>query len=184
MSTTIQTYYNFTISENEISFDPYWYSKSNGVVNSILGILALVSGFLVLEFTNSRMGLFAALITCFILLSNTLYLLLIRNKTSLKFDKSRDSFYKITPISKKKICKLSFIFAIDSKSKSDTFYYQLTAQKRNSVKNFRFTAVIKSTDGDNPEIRFLQMEIIPQLELFLKINKKTNHLFGFEETSI
>ena len=107
----------------------------------------------------------------FLLISNSLYLFLIRNKTTIKFDKKIDSFYKITPIAKKKICNLSSILAISSKSKSNSFYYQLTIKNGKSNRYLRFTSVIKSGHGNNPEIRFLQMEIIPQLELFLNTNK-------------
>ncbi|MDP5200899.1 hypothetical protein [Flavobacterium sp. DG2-3] len=184
MNTTIQTYYNFTISENEISFDPYWYSKSNSIINSILGILVLAIGILLLEFTNSTIGLYTAFVIIFLLISNSLYLFLIRNKTTIKFDKKIDSFYKITPIAKKKICNLSSILAISSKSKSNSFYYQLTIKNGKSNRYLRFTSVIKSGHGNNPEIRFLQMEIIPQLELFLNTNKNKDQLYGFEDASI
>ena len=125
--------------------------------------------------------LFLSILTSFFLIANSLYRLLIRNKTTLIFDKISSSFYKITPIGKKDITALNTIRNVISKSRSHSFGYFLAVKTRKSEKIIAISSSIKSSNQYNPEVRFFQMEIIPQIESFLEIDKNTMMLFDSEE---
>lgn len=179
----MQTYYNFTISQNEISFDPYWYNNANIIRNSIFVILLLALGTVLLLYNNSPLGLSFSILVSLFLLAKSLYTRLIRNKTTYLFDKRTDAFYKITPFGKGKISTLSSILDVTSKSSSNSFSFQLIVKGNTSPKSIPLTSIIKSASLDNPEVRFLQMEIIPQLELFLTTKRNTIHFFDSENCS-
>lgn len=168
----MQYYYNFTVSKNQISFDPYWYRKSNLLQNFILGVIILALGVSSSHLIELRGGLFISfLITTFIFL-NGIYRWKIKNKTTLLFDKTDGALYRITPLEKKKIIAFNSILSITTKSRSLHFNYILTVKNKTLIKNIYLTDDIKVENQNNPEVRFLEMEIIPQLESFLNLKKE------------
>ncbi|MFD1604190.1 hypothetical protein ACFSJW_08195 [Flavobacterium artemisiae] len=181
MKSELNSYYNFTATGNKISYDPYWYAQSYIFASSVLGIMILTVGIILIIYNNHLMGLFFSVLTSVLLVANSLYRLLIRNKTTLIFDKKNNSFYKITPLGKKDITALNSVQNVISKSRSHSFGYFLTVKTRKSEKIIAISSSIKSSNQDNPEVRFFQMEIIPQIESFLQIDKNTMMLFDSEE---
>ncbi|MFD2941316.1 hypothetical protein [Flavobacterium notoginsengisoli] len=176
----MQHYYNFTASETQISYDPYWYEQSNIILNATIGIFILVLGF---SFSDFKEGIFISLILSVSIIFNTYYISNIKNKTRFIFDKTEDAFYKTTPFGKKKIIKLSNATDISTKSGSNSFTYILHFKKNTIIRTIRLTASIKNKNQSNPEVRFLEMEIIPQLESFLNLNKKKLLFFDSETCS-
>ncbi|MCP2028817.1 hypothetical protein L1276_003988 [Flavobacterium sp. HSC-32F16] len=179
----MQHYYNFTASENQISFDPYWYDKSNLFLNFFLGIIILVLGIAASHINDFKIGFLLSILVSAILFLNGIYRWKIKNKTIFLFDKTDDAFYKITPLGKKKIINLSNITGIISKSGSWNFNYILTAQNKTSIKKLYLTNDIKNENQSNPEIRFLEMEIIPKLESFFNLNNEAIIVFDTENCS-
>ncbi|MBE8725835.1 hypothetical protein [Flavobacterium hungaricum] len=179
----MENYYNFKISENEISYDPYWYENSNLLISFTIGIIIIAGGIILLEQNHLQIVLPIASAILFFVILSSLYHLLIRSKTTLVFDKNKGILFKITPLGKKKITLLNNVMDVVSKSSSNSFNYILTVQKRNSVVAIKLTPRIRYKEQDNPEVRFLQMEILPQLELFLGLNKKITAVFDSEETT-
>lgn len=178
----MQHYYNFTISENEMSYEPYWYKKSNIMVSSMLGITIL--GIISLEQNHLSITLPIAFVLLFSLIINCVYSSLILNKTTFLFDKNNDALYRITPLGKKKITSLSEILNVFSKSRSNSFHYILTAKEQKTIKIIQLTQRIKYSDIDNPEVRYLQMVIFPHLELFLDLNNENTIVFNSEDYSL
>lgn len=181
MKSELKNYYNFTATESEISYDPYWYAQSYIIASSVLAIIILTGGIILMIYNDHLIGLLLAIFTSISLVLNSLYRLLIRNKTTLVFDKKSNSFYKITPFGRKNITALSTIQNVISKCSSHSFRYLLTVKSPKSIKTIAISSSIKSSNLDNPEIRFFQMEIIPQIESFLHIDKNTLLLFDSEE---
>jgi hypothetical protein len=164
-------YYNFKVSEHEISFEPYWYHKSNILIHFSLGIIIL--GAAVILFTTGifKKGLLIGVFVSALLFLNGLYRSRIKNKTTLIFDKKDDALYKITPTGKKKLLALHKIYCITAISENRYYYYTVIHKKKSSVKRIPITPFIQSKNQSNPEIRFLEMEIIPQIELFLNFGR-------------
>lgn len=165
-------YYNFTVSTNHISYDPFWYVKLNLLSNSILIICFLTFGLIYFYVYESKNGIVVALFVSIIFLVSSIYRLKIKHKTTFLFDKIDNKFYKITPLGKKEIAALNTIFNITTKSKSRTFCYVLTSKTDSTITRNYLTDNIKNENQNNPEVRFLEMEIMPQLELFLNLNKE------------
>ncbi|MEZ0182510.1 hypothetical protein AB9T89_09705 [Flavobacterium oncorhynchi] len=187
----MQHYYNFTVSENQISYDPYWYDNSNLLLHSFLGIIILIPAIITSYLDTLKCGLiFSILIIAAMFILSTavfirgIYIWKIKNKTTFIFDKNNGAFYKITPFSKKKIIALSDILSIVTKSDSRNFNYILKVQNKASAKNIYLTSDIKNENQNNPEIRFLEMEIIPQLESFLNLKKEGFTVFDSELINI
>lgn len=179
----MQDYYNFTKSANQISFDPYWHDKSNFVLKSFLGILILALGAVASNLQNLKSGIVLSILISLGLLIHGIYILKVRNKTTFVFDKIENAFFKITPFGKRKITSLDNIIDIITKSGSSNFSYILTVQNNNSIKKIYLTATIKNESQSNPEVRYLEMQIIPQLESFLNLNKEVLILFDPENCS-
>lgn len=180
----MQHYYNFTVSKKQISFDPYWYDNSSMLLHSFLGITLLTLGIIVSHLNDLKSVMVLSIIISTALFFRGIYEWKIKNKTTFIFDKNDDAFYKITPLSKKKITALSDILNIKTKSGSRNFYYILTLQNKASFKNIPLTNTIKNDNQNNPEVRFLEMEIIPQLESFLNLKKEGFTVFDSELINI
>lgn len=177
-------YYNFTVSENQISFDPYWHNKSNFLIDFILGIIVLIPGISVFHINNFKIGLILSLILSAMMFLNGIYKWRIKDKTTFLFDKTDNAFYNIDPLGKRKIIELSNLLEIITKSGSRNFNYILIGKKNNVVKRIYLTNNIKNESQTNPEVRFLEMEIIPQLESFLNLKKEALITFDSEASSI
>lgn len=173
----MQQYYNFTVSDTEISYDPYWYERPNIILNVSIGTFILVLGFLILSFKEA---IYISVILISLLFINIYYFSKIKNRTRFVFNKTEDMFYKTTPFGKKKMIRLSAISDISTKSKLKSFYYILYSKNNDVIKKIRLTANIKNKNQNNPEVRFLEMEIIPKLESFLDLDKKTLLFFNSE----
>jgi MFS superfamily sulfate permease-like transporter len=163
-------YYNFKVSEFEISYEPYWYDKSNILLYSFLGIIILALGIIISVTTIFKAGIFIAVPLSCILFCNSTYRLLVKNKTQLIFDKQNDALYAITPLGKRKLVSLSTIINLTAISGSTTYCYVITKIKKGRIKNIPITTLIIDKDQNNPEIRFLEIEMIPQITAFLNIN--------------
>ncbi|SFD11142.1 hypothetical protein [Flavobacterium phragmitis] len=165
-------YYNFTASANHISYDPYWYVKLNLPLNSFLVICFLTLGLIYFYAYDSKNGIMIAILVSIIFLLNCIYRLKIKHRTTFLFDKIDNKFYKITPFGKKEIAALNTILNITTKSGAHTYCYILTSKTGSSIKRYYLTNNIRNENQNNPEVRFLEMEIIPQLELFLNLDKE------------
>lgn len=176
----MQQYYNFMVSSTEISYDPYWYERPNIILNTVIVTLILVFGFWISPFKGA---IYISVILSSLIFINTYYLSKIKNRTRFIFDKTEDVFYKSTPFGKKKIIKLGCVWDISTKSGSNSFSYILHSKKNSNIKKIPLTANIKNKNQNNPEVRFLEMEIIPQLESFLNLDKKTLLFFNSENCS-
>ena len=164
-------YYNFKVSEFEISYDPYWYDKSNILLYSFLAILILVLGITISALAIFKPAIFIAVpLSCFLVGSST-YRLLVKNKTQHVFDKKNDALYAITPLGKRKLITLSTIIDLIPISGNSNYRYVLTKIKKGRTKNIPITTLIIDKDQNNPEVRFLEMEIIPQITAFLNIDR-------------
>ncbi|WPO76876.1 hypothetical protein [Flavobacterium sp. KACC 22761] len=164
-------YYNTQILENEISYQPYWYEKSNFIIDLVLAVSIIIIGGIVSNTTTFKNGLIIALLVSTYFFLTGFYKLLIQNKTTLIFDKTNDALYKITPLRKTKIGSLSKAIDITSKAGSAYYSYFLNIKIKNKTKKIRLTTKIKNKKQNNPEVRFLEIRLIPELELFLNLNK-------------
>ncbi|MCD9577270.1 hypothetical protein [Flavobacterium soyae] len=173
----MQNYYNFTVSASQISYNPYWYEKSNIILKSVLGILVLTAGFALSHLHNFKIGFILSILISAVLVFNGIYKFRIKNKTTFIFDKTDGAFYKITQLGKKKIISLNNVSDIISKSRSMNYHYSLLSVDNTRIKKIKLTADIKNENRTNPEVRFLEMEIIPQLESFLNLDNKTAIVF-------
>lgn len=180
----MQHYYNFKVSKNQISFEPYWHHKSYLLLNFILGIIVLVIGITITYLINLKGGLIFSILISTAIFLNSIYRGTIQNKTILLFDKTENAFYKITPLAKKKISVLNSILGITTKSGSFHFNYILILKNKTSIKKIHLTDDIKIENQNNPEVRFLEMEIIPQLESFLNLKKEALIIFDSELINI
>jgi hypothetical protein len=183
MKSELNSYYNFKATENKISYDPYWYAQSYILTSSVLAIIILTVGIILMIYNNHLMGLFLSVLTSFFLIANSLYRLLIRNKTTLIFDKKSNSFYTITPLGTKNITALNTVQNVISKSRPHSFGYFLAVKNRKFEKKIAISSSIKSSNQDNPEVRFLEMEIIPQIESLLNLDRKVLIFFDPESCS-
>ncbi len=168
----MQNYYNFTVSANQISYNPYWYQKSNIILKCISGILVLTSGSVLSHLSDFKIGFVFSVLLSATLVLNGIYKFKIKSKTTFIFDKTDNAFYKITRLGKKKITSLNNVSDIISKSSAMNYHYILMYTKNNRFKKIKLTSNIKNDNQTNPEVRFLEMEIIPQLESFLNLNSK------------
>ncbi|WP_289665347.1 hypothetical protein [Flavobacterium panacagri] len=168
----MQHYYNFTVSANQISYNPYWYVKLNLPLNFFLVICFLALGVIYYYLNDSKNGIVIAILVSIFFSLSYIYRLKIKHSTTFLFDKTENKFYKITPFEKKEITTLDAILNITTKSKMDSFCYILTIKTGSTTKNNKLTNQIRNENQNNPEVRFLEMEIIPQLELFLNFKKE------------
>lgn len=168
----MQNYYNFTVSASQMSYSPYWYVKSNIILKCISGILVLASGFVLSHLSDFKIGFIISILISAVLIFNGIYKFMIKNKTTFIFDKTENALYKITLWGKKKVASLNNVIDIVSKSRSMSYHYVLTSKDNTKIKKIKLTASIKNENKSNPEVRFLEMEIIPQLESFLNLNSK------------
>ncbi|WP_291143095.1 hypothetical protein [Flavobacterium sp. UBA7680] len=168
----MQNYYNFTVSDNQMSYNPYWYVKSNIILKCISGILVLVSGSVLSHLSDFKIGFIFSILISAVLIFNGIYKFVIKNKTTFIFDKTENALYKITLWGKKKMISLNNVIDIVSKSGSMSYHYVLTSKENKKIKKIKLTSSIKNENKSNPEVRFLEMEIIPQLESFLNLNSK------------
>lgn len=179
----MQDYYNFTVSEGQISFDPYWYDKSNLFLNLILGTIILAAGIFTSHLDNHKSVLILSILLSAAIFLNGIYRWKIKNKTTFVFDRTNNALYKITFLGKKKITALSSITGITSKSGLWYFNYILIAENKTSTQKIYLTNDIKNENQSNPEIRFLEMEIIPKIEYFLNLNKEAVIVFNTKNCS-
>ncbi|MDR6763895.1 hypothetical protein J2Y38_004119 [Flavobacterium sp. 2755] len=168
----MQNYYNFTVSASQISYNPYWYVKSNIILKCISGILVLASGFVLSHLSDFNIGFIISILISAVLIFNGIYKFMIKNKTTFIFDKTDNALYKITLWGNKKVTSLNNVIDIISKSRAMSYHYVLTSKDSTKIKKIKLTASIKNENKSNPEVRFLEMEIIPQLESFLNLNSK------------
>ncbi len=179
----MQDYYNFTKSAEQISFDPYWYGKSNFLLKSFLGISVLALGIAASILYNLQGGVILSIFTNAVIIIHTIYIVQIKNKTTFIFDKIDNAFFEVTPFGKRKIASLDQIINIITKSGSNNFNYILTLKNKNAVKKIYLTASIKDENQNNPEIRFFELQIIPQLESFLNLSREVLIFLDSEDCS-
>jgi hypothetical protein len=172
MRSEMQEYYNFKVTDLEISYEPYWYHKSNIMLRIILGLIIIITGLLLSHFNICKEALLIGSFFSFIPIIIGLYTFYITSKTTLIFNKTDNSLYKITPLGKKKIGILNKTEKIITKSKRNSFQYILINKKNKSLKQIPVTARIKNKNQNSPEVRFLEMEIIPVLKMFLELNSE------------
>ena len=170
-------YYNFKVSEFEISYEPYWYDKSNILLHFFLGIIILMVGITISVEAIFRPGVFLAVPLSCILCCNSTYKLLVKNKTQLIFDKQNDVLYALTPLSKRKLTALSNINDLIAISGSNTYCYVVTNRKKGRIKKIPITTLLIDKNQSNPEVRFLEMEMIPRIAAFLNINTAPSPYF-------
>ena len=163
-------YYNFKVSESEISYDPYWYDKSNILLYFFLAIIILALGITMSVATIFKPGIFIALPLSCILFVKSTYRLFIKNKTQLIFDKQNDALYAVNPLGKRKLATLSTILQLIAISGNTNYCYILTKIKNGRTKNIPITTSIIDKNQSNPEVRFLEMEMIPKITAFLNLN--------------
>lgn len=174
-------YYNFTASEFEISYSPYYYEKRESIISSVAGAVILITAIILLISKTSKIGFLAGTLIGIAVLVNGLYRHKILNRTILSFDKTTNALYSITPLGKKIIQSLDCISNIIISQKHSNYRYSIVYTKRKRSKNFEITSIITTGSQSNPEVRFLEMEIIPKLQLFLNLNTDIN--FSTEECS-
>ena len=181
MRSEIQNYYNFKVTDLEISYEPYCYHKPNIILRFILGVVIVITSFLLSHFNICKEALHIGFLIACLLFITGLYAFYITNKTTLFFTKTDDALYKSTPLGKKKIGVLHNSENIITKSKRTSFKYVLLSKKKKSAKEIPVTAPIQNKKQNSPEVRFLEMEIIPLLKTFLELN--TEFQFSKEDCS-
>jgi len=169
-------YYNFKVSEFEISYDPYWYEKSNILLYFLLAIIILALG-ITMPAAVFKPGVFIALPLSCILFVKSTYRVLVKNKTRLIFDKQNDALYAVNPLGKRKLLALSTIIELISISENTNYCYVLTKIKNGRIKNIPITTSIIDKNQNNPEVRFLEMEMIPIITAFLNISTMSSPCF-------
>lgn len=165
-------YYNFEISEHEISYEPYWYDKSKIVLFFILGTVVLIVASILYQLNIFEESLLIGSFLSIILFGTGIYRWFIKNKTILVFNKIENNLYQINPLRKKRLIELHNAQSITTVSKHFNYYYTLS--KKNSSKKIVISPAISHKKKNNPEIRFLEMEIIPKIESFLQLQKDIN----------
>ena len=143
----------------------------------------MIPGIFASHINNFKSGLIFSIIISLFTIINGIYKWKVKDKTTFLFDKTDDAFYKIDPLGKRKIIELSSLLEIVTKSGSLNFNYILIGKKKNLTKRIYLTNNIKNENQTNPEIRFLEMELIPKLESFLDLKKEAKIIFDSEECS-
>jgi hypothetical protein len=168
----MSNYFNFKKTEHSISFEPYLYDSLNGKGPLFIGIAVLITGIVVSVFSIWKDGIYLGMFFSSVLFIVGLYRLLIQNKTVLEFDKLTDSLYKTNPLGKKKKIALSNIYDIITVSEYSSYTYDITFKDKPSAKSIEITACISESMLTNPEIVFLESELLPMLFSFLQLDSR------------
>jgi hypothetical protein len=165
----MSNYFNYKKTEHSISYEPYLYDSLNGKGPLFIGFACLVIGIIVSSFSIWKDGIYLGLFFGSIFILTGLYRLLILHKTVLEFNTLTDGLYKTTPLGEKKLIALSNIYDIITASEYSSYTYDVTFKDKPGAKSIEITACIGESSLSNPEIVFLQNEIIPSLIHFLQL---------------
>lgn len=159
----MKPYYNFTQTEFTIQYEPYLYDKKDSAAHLFLGAALFISGIIISALSIWKDGIYFGVLFGGMFLIYGLYLLLIKTKTQIEFNKKDDALYKKTPFGKTKKITLSNIYDIITVSENGCYAYGVTSKSRPGAKSIEITSFIDRKRLQKPEVQFLEQELIPLL---------------------